>query len=85
MKKLFPWGRTQRDRARQAVVQGVTDYSKKKPKTKAGRWASIASIIVGAAIFAHTGNPHLAKVGGDMAGGAIEHVIEERDDRGSAE
>lgn len=81
----FKWGKTQRQRAREAVVIGVTQYEKKKPKTMAARWGSIAGIVIGAAVFIHTGNPQLAGMAGNLAGEVTESAIEARAENVSAE
>lgn len=76
------WGKDQRERARQAAVQGIQHYQDKKPASKKTRWGTIAALLIGGLIYIQTGNVQLAKIGGDLAGGAVEHVIEEREDRG---
>lgn len=83
--KWFKWGKAERARARQAAVQGITDYSENKPKSRAKRWGSIAGILIGGLVFVHTGNPMLGKAAGDFVGSATEQVIEEHDERGSAD
>lgn len=84
--KLFKLNREKRERVRGAIIRGVNDYEqKKKPATKAKRWGGLATIFISALIFIQTGNLQFASMGGELAGSAVEQVIDARSENVSAE